>query len=114
MGGALLGALLAQVLSSVLVQFWSSESQTIFVDLSLNWMVLGFTSALAFATTLLFGLLPALKATQTSPGEALRSGARDGEENPFATECRELLERLPGSHFRSDIGLRAAEGEIGV
>jgi ferredoxin-NADP reductase/MOSC domain-containing protein YiiM/ferredoxin len=26
-------------------------------------------------------------------------GARDGAENPFAAECRELLERLPGSHF---------------
>jgi ferredoxin-NADP reductase/MOSC domain-containing protein YiiM/ferredoxin len=26
-------------------------------------------------------------------------GARDGAENPFASECRELLERLPGSHF---------------
>ncbi len=75
-GGALLGAGLAALLSGSLIQFLSTDSQQIFVDLSLNWQVLGFTTALAFLTTLLFGLLPAMKATRTAPSDALKSGAR--------------------------------------
>jgi putative ABC transport system permease protein len=76
MGGAVLGALLAALLSASLINFLSTDSQQVFVDLSLSWKVLGFTTALAFFTTLLFGLVPALKATNTAPGEALKSGAR--------------------------------------
>jgi putative ABC transport system permease protein len=75
-GGALLGAVLAAMLSGALIDFLSTDSQQLFVDLSLSWKVLGFTTALAFVTTLLFGLVPALKATNTAPGDALKSGAR--------------------------------------
>ncbi len=75
-GGAALGAMLAAMLSTSLIQFLSTESQQIFVDLTLDWKVLGFTTALAFLTTLIFGLVPALKATNTAPGDALKSGGR--------------------------------------
>jgi putative ABC transport system permease protein len=76
MGGAVLGAVLAAALSGALIDFLSTDSQQVFVDLSLSWKVLGFTTALAFVTTLIFGLVPALKATNTAPGDALKSGAR--------------------------------------
>ena len=38
--------------------------------------VLGFTAALAVATCILFGLAPALRATQMAPAAAMRSGGR--------------------------------------
>jgi putative ABC transport system permease protein len=76
LSGAVLGAALAVMLSTSLIEFLSTESNQLFVDLSLDWKVLGFTTALAFLTTLLFGLVPALKATNTAPGEALKSGGR--------------------------------------
>ena len=75
-GGAALGAMLAAMLSTSLIQFLSTESQQIFVDLTLDWKVLGFTTALAFLTTLIFGLVPALKATNTAPGGSVKSGGR--------------------------------------
>jgi ferredoxin-NADP reductase/MOSC domain-containing protein YiiM/ferredoxin len=40
-------------------------------------------------------------------------GARDGEENPFAAECRELLERLPRSHFHVFYSRPAAPDRLG-
>ncbi|MQY28413.1 MOSC and FAD-binding oxidoreductase domain-containing protein [Nocardia aurantia] len=41
-------------------------------------------------------------------------GARDGTEHPFAEEARELLNRLPGSHFRICYSRPAAADRLGV
>ncbi len=76
LGGALLGSFIAWTLSGWLINFLSTPNNQIFVDLSLDWRVLGYTSALAFCTTLLFGLIPAIRATSTPPSEALKSGGR--------------------------------------
>ncbi len=75
-GRALLGSFIAWSLSAWLIAFLSTERTKIIVDLSLDWRVLGFTTALAFLTTLIFGLIPALRATSAPPGDALKSGAR--------------------------------------
>ena len=73
--GTAAGAFLARVLSSALVSFLSTQGSPLFVDLGMDWRVLGFTVALAVLTCLLFGLTPALRATGFSPAEALK-GAR--------------------------------------
>ncbi len=74
--GAALGALLAHNLSQVLVASLSTQHDPLFVDLGTDWRVLGFTTALAALTCILFGLAPALRATSVSPGVVLKEGAR--------------------------------------
>jgi predicted permease len=74
--GAALGGLLAQILSRGLVTFLTTSNSPVFVGLGVDLRVLGFTGALAAATCILFGLLPALRATRTAPSFALRSGGR--------------------------------------
>jgi predicted permease len=74
--GAALGAALAQALSRGLVAFITTSNDPLFVGLGLDWRVLGFTAALGILTCVLFGLIPALRATQLSPASAIRSGGR--------------------------------------
>src|SRR5258705_11585651 len=42
----------------------------------MDWRVLGFAAGLAVATCVLFGLAPALRATGTEPGKAMKSSGR--------------------------------------
>ncbi len=74
--GAALGIMLAQVLSRFLVLFISSSTNPIFLNISPDWRVLGFTTALAVLTCLLFGLTPALRATHIEPSAAMKAGGR--------------------------------------
>lgn len=74
--GSALGAGLALMLSRALVAFISTRDNPLFIGLAPDWRVLGFTAALAVLTCLLFGLLPAMRATYLSPVLAMRSGGR--------------------------------------
>ncbi|HKW96316.1 MAG TPA: ABC transporter permease [Bryobacteraceae bacterium] len=74
--GAALGAFLAQNLTRFLVAFLSPEGSPIFIELHPDWRVLSFTASVAALTCLLFGLTPAIRAAQTAPGAALKSGGR--------------------------------------
>src|SRR5262249_2577153 len=74
--GAGLGALLARSLSRLLVSFLSADGDTVFLDLALDWRVLGFAAGLAVLTCVLFGLAPALRATRIEPGAAMKAGGR--------------------------------------
>jgi putative ABC transport system permease protein len=74
--GAVLGAGLAVALSRALVAYISTKENPIFVDVALDWRVLAFAGGLAVLTCMLFGLLPALRATYLSPVAAMRSGGR--------------------------------------
>jgi predicted permease len=74
--GAAFGAALALWLSRFLVEFLTTDSNRIFVALTLDWRVFGFTAALAVATCVLFGLMPAIRATRTAPGQAMKAGSR--------------------------------------
>ena len=74
--GAALGALLAHSLSQVIVGLLSSQQDPLFVDLGTAWRVFGFTTGLAVLTCILFGLAPAMQATNVSPGVVLKEGAR--------------------------------------
>ncbi|MCW5981566.1 MAG: ABC transporter permease [Bryobacteraceae bacterium] len=74
--GAALGMALAQALSRGLVAFLSTANEPILISIELDWRALAFTGGLAIATTLLFGLLPALRATRLSPAGVMRAGGR--------------------------------------
>jgi len=74
--GAVCGILLARILSGVLVAMISTQSQTMFLDLSTDYRVLGFTALLAVLTCILFGLAPAVRATRSSPASAMRASGR--------------------------------------
>jgi putative ABC transport system permease protein len=74
--GAALGALLGRNLSHILVASLSTQSDPLFVDMGMDWRVLGFTSGLAVLTSILFGLAPALRATRAAPIVMLREAGR--------------------------------------
>jgi putative ABC transport system permease protein len=74
--GALLGAVLAQALSRALVAFLSTPNNPLFVGLGIDARVLGFTAAVAVATCLLFGLVPAVRATRVTAASVLRAAGR--------------------------------------
>ena len=74
--GAAAGLLVARWFSASLVAFLSSADSPLFVDLSLDWKVFAFTTAVAISACLLFGLAPALRATRTSPGASMKAGSR--------------------------------------
>jgi len=74
--GSICGLFLAFAISRMLVAFISTQQNQIFLDLGMDWRVLGFTTALAALTTVLFGLAPALRSTQSEPATLLQSGSR--------------------------------------
>jgi putative ABC transport system permease protein len=74
--GAVAGTVIARWLGEFLVAFLSTDSARLYVDLTTDWRVFGFTAALAAATCLLFGLAPAIRATAAHPGAAMKAGSR--------------------------------------
>ncbi len=74
--GAALGAFLAQFLSGYLAAFLSTGDNPVFLELVLDWRVLGFTAGVTVLTCLLFGLTPALRATRTHPASAMKAAGR--------------------------------------
>jgi len=74
--GAVLGLLFAHWGSRLLVQQISTPRANVFLDLGLDWRVLGFTAAVAIATAVLFGTAPALRAARVEPNEALKEQGR--------------------------------------
>ncbi len=74
--GAAAGAVLAGWLSQALVAFLGGASEAFFLAVATDWRVLTFTAALSVATCLVFGLTPALRATRTTPGAAMRAAGR--------------------------------------
>jgi len=70
--GALVGILLARWGTALLVRYISTGGNAVFLDLSLDHRVLGFTLAIAIFTSVLFGLLPALRATRVSLALAMK------------------------------------------
>ena len=74
--GTALGVLVARALSTMLVAQLAAGMGDLFVDLSWNLQVLGFTAGVSLLACLLFGLAPALKATALAPAVALKSGGR--------------------------------------
>jgi putative ABC transport system permease protein len=74
--GAAFGVFLAQGLSRFMVAFLNTQNRVLFVDLQLDWRVLGFTMGLACLTCVIFGLAPALRVTRIAPATVLKSAGR--------------------------------------
>ena len=89
--GAIAGALMAQVLTRVLVSFLGTHSDQAFLDLTFDWRVLAFTTGMAVLTCLLFGLAPALQATGTSPATAMKAGGRGASADRRHFGARRIL-----------------------
>ncbi|HYX52922.1 MAG TPA: ABC transporter permease [Candidatus Limnocylindrales bacterium] len=79
--GGMLGMLFARWGAALLVRYISTHDSNVFVDLSLDLRVLGFTAGIAVFTAILFGVLPALRSSRVSVIAAMKdrsSDARDG------------------------------------
>jgi len=76
--GALLGILFARWGSALLVRYISTAHEHVFLDLSVDIRVLGFTAAIAVLTGILFGVLPAFRSTRVSLSGAMK-GRGDNE-----------------------------------
>ena len=72
--GALLGILLARWGCAILVRLISTSNNPVFLQLSLDGHILGFTAGVAVLTGLLFGVLPALRSTRVSLTSAMKGG----------------------------------------
>ena len=74
--GAAAGALLAQMLSRYLLSFLATQGNPLFLQLRPDWRLLAFTTAVAVITCVLFGLTPALRATNAPPVAAMKAAGR--------------------------------------
>ena len=74
--GAVLATLFARWGATLLVRQLSTSTNTVFLDIGVDWRVLGFTALIAVATALLFGTAPAFRASATTPNEALKEHGR--------------------------------------
>ncbi len=75
-GGALLGLLFAQWGSRMLVYELANREDGPVLQLSPDWRVLAFTAGVAILTALIFGTVPALRATRVEPNEAIKEQGR--------------------------------------
>ena len=67
---------LAQALSRFLVASIGTTRDNVFLDVTPDWRVLGFATAVALLTCIFFGLTPAFRATRVSPGAAMKVAGR--------------------------------------
>jgi putative ABC transport system permease protein len=80
--GAVGGLVLSSWLSQYLVTYLSTDGARLFLDLSFNWRIFAFTTSIAVAACLLFGLTPALRATRSARAASMliTRGATDSRE----------------------------------
>ncbi len=74
--GAALAIVFARWGAVLLVRQLSTSANTVFLDINVDWRVLGFTALIAVATALLFGTAPAFRASGVTPNEALKERGR--------------------------------------
>ncbi len=89
--GAILGVVFAQWASRLLVQFLSSTNANVVLDLSIDIRVLAFTTAVAIATGILFGLAPAWQGTRVDPHSAMKANARGVVESQSGFSLGKML-----------------------
>lgn len=87
--GAGIGIAVAAQLERVLISFLDTRS--LFLELQTDWRVLAFTIAMAAVTCVVFGALPALRATTIDPGVAMKSASRGLSEGRERLGMRRVL-----------------------
>jgi predicted permease len=90
LAGGALGIGFAVAANRVLLRMISQGAETIPLDVSLNLRLLAFTCAVTVCTALLFGTLPALRATRLDLTESLKSG-RGGSAGSARTPLARIL-----------------------
>src|SRR5262249_39625063 len=88
--GAAAGILVAQASSRALVAVLTSSGDPWTLDLRVDWRLSAFTIALAILTSMLFGLMPAIRATSLPPGAAMNLNAR----GQTTARCRFFIRRF--------------------
>jgi putative ABC transport system permease protein len=91
LAGAGAGLLLAGTLARFLVSFLSTQGNQVFLNLNPDWLVFAFTAGVAVVATVLFGLVPALRATRVPPVEAMKAGGRGVTANRERFGLRRVL-----------------------
>ena len=76
--GAILGVFFARWGSALLVRFVSTDQNQVFLDLKMDGRILAFTIAISVLCGLLFGILPAFRATRVSASSAMKEGQSQG------------------------------------
>jgi putative ABC transport system permease protein len=89
--GAAAGALLAQWLASVLVATIATERERIFLALARDWRVFAFIAVAAAAAGVIFGVVPALRATRMNAAVAMKAGGRGSTDTHERFRLRSLL-----------------------
>jgi predicted permease len=74
--GTLIGVMLAQFLGRALIAGISTTQDHVFLSLSSDWRVLSFTAGLGILTCVIFGIAPALHASNAEPGVVIKADAR--------------------------------------
>jgi putative ABC transport system permease protein len=74
--GAILGLVFSGWASRAIAAQLSTSTTPVALDLSLDWRVLAFTAAAMVTTAIVFGMVPALRATRVAPMDALREHRR--------------------------------------
>ena len=83
---ALVGLGIALWGSRLLVRQLSTFTNTVFLDVQLDWRVLAFTAAVTTIAAVLFGVVPALRASRAEPAGAIREHGRAGSHRGGASE----------------------------
>ena len=76
LAGAAGSLIFARSLSAALVRFLNTAENPVALDLRLDWRLLLFAGIVGLAACLIFGLAPAWRASQMSPGLAMQAGSR--------------------------------------
>src|ERR1700722_18641752 len=82
LAGAMAGALLARALSRGLVAFLNTGNNSVSLDFKQDWRLFVFLLVVSVVTCLLFGLAPALRASRTAPGAAMKTGGQGMTASP--------------------------------
>jgi predicted permease len=99
--GAVAGLLLASWGSRWLVAQLSTWFERVVLDVSLDWRVLTFTATVSVVTALLFGTMPAVRASRLAPGAALK-------DSPAGGSGGGRVIRLRGGLVAAQVGLSLA------
>jgi predicted permease len=92
-----LGLGLASLTAPLIVNLLSPSDYPAYLDLHVDWRMLAFVASIGIATTLLFGLAPALRASGVSPHEILKAGG--GKQSGRIGILRPLLAAQVGFSF---------------
>ncbi|MGA8599193.1 MAG: ABC transporter permease [Bryobacteraceae bacterium] len=89
--GAVVGLFVSSVLSRFLVALLGTQGDALFLDLRPDSRVFVFTLMVASLTCILFGLMPAFRATRAAPSDAMKTGGRSLTANREKFGLRQVL-----------------------